>query len=120
MVPSDVVLTVSPPVEGGNVAGYRLWIAYEQLGFMVEYRSTTRLDNPLKICAPRTADLNLDYIHVTMQDPRSDFNLLGRIESYFGFKPLEGNSNMNIEEFTTLFSSDDPNPCFSTPLEIWP
>jgi hypothetical protein len=118
--PSDVVLTVSPPAEGGDVAGYQLWIAYKHLGFMVEYFGTTRFEDPLKICAPRTADPKLEHVNLTMQDPRSDFDLLRRIESYFGFKPLEGNSNMNIEEFTTLFSSDDPNPCFSTPLEIWP
>jgi hypothetical protein len=117
--PSDILINVEPPYEVSDVRAYHVWAMYEELGFMVEYEGLTSNQNPLRICSLSTDDIKLRYVHLYLQSPDAKFDLLNNIWYKLDERPLEGNSNINIDRFTTLFSSDEPNPCFTTPRDIW-
>jgi hypothetical protein len=117
--PSEILLNVEPPYEASDVRAYHVWAIYEKLGFTVEYEGITSSRDTLRICSLSTDDIELDYISVYLQSPDSNLDPVNKISSELDKRPLEGNSNVDIDQFTTLFSSEDANPCFITPRDIW-
>lgn len=123
--PSRVFLTSNSQKWGNrNTHPYTLWIAYDPLGFIIQYNGFAKDGTTFHICPRFEGGQDIAYMRMYLQssdspvplDPISDFaqtreGLIRSIDEAAGLSP---------NDFYKLFEPNSKNSCFETPANIWP
>jgi hypothetical protein len=124
--PSRIWLSaISNDTGAPGIDGYRLWVFYDHLGFVLKYDAFAAIiDGENYHICPRMKDEDISEIRMLLQSP-SNPEPLDRIDDNTEWfrkstKPIENATGLSTEDFYQLFIQEDQPACFDTPIDIWP
>jgi hypothetical protein len=110
----------------GERTGYSLWLAYDNLGFLIRYEGfVQQRDQPIyRICPRFDQGMDIQEIGIVLQSPDNPRPLEKRDPLYSEkvqyTHTLEDATGLTVDEFYKLFTQDKKPACFDTPKNIWP
>ena len=128
-VPSRVWLesNSSGPVTEGRVAGYTLWIFYDQIGFLILYNGYGEYESTFHFCPRFENGKDIRSIEIYLQSPDNPdpieeiARIIGLgIDPYPNVQFIEEAAGISTTEFYELFVQENVQACFDTPRDIWP
>ncbi|RME57457.1 hypothetical protein D6779_08620 [Candidatus Parcubacteria bacterium] len=128
-IPSRVWLesTSSGPIAKGRIAGYVLWIFYDQLGFLIKYEGYGDYKPVYHFCPRFEGGEDIRSLTMYLQSPHSPnpieetAEVIGlEIDPYPHVQSIEDAAGITPHEFYNLFTQKDTQACFNTPRDIWP
>lgn len=124
-VPSQAWLrTTSEKYGDKGTTGYRLWLFYDHLGFVIRYDGGVKHAPIYNICPTfENGTERIDWIAFLLQSPDNQLPLeridqVGITDRYI--RTLEDATGLSLEEFYQLFTQEEQPACFETPRNIWP
>jgi hypothetical protein len=110
----------------GERTGYDLWLAYDNLGFLIRYQGTVSRKSFLvyQVCPRFYNGKDIDDILIILQSPDNPRPLEER-DPYYPHvvqytHTLEEAAGLTVEVFYKLFTQGKQPACFDTPMNIWP
>jgi hypothetical protein len=110
----------------GDRTGYSLWLAYDNLGFLIRYEGfVQQRDKPIyRICPRFDHGMDIQEIVIVLQSPDNPRHV-EEMDPYYPhvmqyIHSLEDATGLTVEEFYQLFTQDKKPACFDTPKNIWP
>ncbi len=118
-VPSEVQLSLLPATEPGSFPGYRLTIAYDNLGFFVYYAGSATMVATKTLACPIWRQVN--FIELQMQAPQPGISVVQSIspENKPFVHALEDATGMGLDEFYQTFKNANSRACLNLPTG-WP
>lgn len=129
-IPSRVWLQsfAGGPVTEGRIAGYTLWVFYDNLGFAILYNGYGEYAPTFHFC-PRFEDgKDIRFLEMYLQSPdnpnpiEKTAMIIGgmSIKPYPYIQTIEQAAGITPTEFYHLFTQESNQACFDTPRDIWP
>lgn len=127
-VPSRLLISSN---SGGYVtenrqAGYRLWLFYDHLGFVVMYSGSGDYGPTFHFCPRFENGEDIQHLEMYLQSPdnpspiEKTAEIIGmEIDPYPHIQTLEQAAMITPSEFYELMLHGEP-ACFDTPQDIWP
>lgn len=116
--PSKVLFLIVPRIEANAPIIYAILLAYDELGFGIEYSGQADSEDPIKVCSIAINDYHLQTINLFMQS--ITITIQERNQFYTNeFQPIELYTSMNSDKFYQAFSSPQNNTCIETSIEKW-
>lgn len=128
-IPSRVWLesASSGPVTEGRIAGYTLWVFYDQFGFLILYNGYGEFEPVFHFCPRFENGQDIRAIEMYLQSPDNS-SPIEKTAGIIGFVPapyphvqtIDDAAGLSVAELYQLFIQEDNLPCFDTPKDIWP
>lgn len=108
--------------QGAPRVGYEILLCYDKIGLMLDYSGITENLGTLHFCPTFPDKKEIDTIRIYAQNPSNQEplenlrNLPDFSQNFFSFEEKTG---ISIEKLFKNLSNGN-NPCFDTPVDIWP
>lgn len=134
--PRNIMLEYGPPSRvwldttsetPGDVHGYGLILAYDEIGIIIHYEGfLTKIGSNLRFCPRFEEGMDIEYMEVYLQaadDPRPLDEFGGVLDRHYLIeqgKRIEEASGLSEQQFYELFAQTEQPACFTSPADIWP
>lgn len=117
----------SGPVVEGRIAGYTLWIFYDQLGFLILYNGYGEYEPIYHFCPRFDNGEDIRSLEMYLQSPdnpnpiEETAGIIGlEIDPHPNVQSIEDATGLSTIDFYNLFIQEDKQACFDTSRDIWP
>jgi hypothetical protein len=117
----------SGPVTEGRVAGYTLWVYYDQFGFLILYNGYGEFSPTFHFCPRFENGKDIRSLKMYLQSPGNPNPVEGtagtiglEIDPFPEVQSIEEATGISVTEFYNLFAQEERPACFDTPRDIWP
>jgi hypothetical protein len=124
--PPDRVWMYSDAVNLGTSgkSPYSLWIAYDNLGFLIRYDGSVERKPIYHVCPRFDHGQDIQELALFLQSSDNP-RLVEEMDSYYPhvvqyIHSLKDATGLTVDEFYQLFTQDKKPACFDTPKNIWP
>ena len=117
----------SGPVTEDRVAGYTLWLYYDQFGFLILYNGYGEFAPTFHFCPRFENGKDIRSLKMYLQSPVNPnpvevtAGIIGlEIDPFPEVQSIEEATSISVTEFYNLFAQEEMPACFDTPRDIWP